>query len=134
MNENSDIVNDVWFSGVAHFYLNAEINKKNSRHWGTEKPDYHLEKQLHSKKVTVWAAMSSHGIIGPFFFEDEDGVVETINSVRYLNVLKGKFMPALRRRSIDTSRTWFRSASHSRYCGRLGTEHVWRPIHFVQDN
>ena len=52
MNENSDIVNDVWFSDEAHFYLNAEINKKNSRHWGTEKPDYHIEKQLHSKTVT----------------------------------------------------------------------------------
>ena len=87
-------MNDVWFFDPAHVYLDAEINKKKIRHWGTEKPEYHLEKQLHSKKVTVWAALSSHGIVGPFLFEDEDGVVETINSMRYLNVLKGKFIPA----------------------------------------
>ncbi len=69
MNENLDIVNVLWFSDESHFYLDAAVNKKNSRHWGTEKPNYYLEKTLHSERVTVWAAMSSQCVIGPFFLK-----------------------------------------------------------------
>ena len=51
-------------------------------YWGTEKTDFYLENPLHSEKVTVWATVSSQGVIGPFCYEDEDGGVESINSVR----------------------------------------------------
>lgn len=65
---NSFLVGKVWFSDESHFYLHAAVNKKNSRVWGIEKPNYYLERPLHSEKVTAWAAMSSTGVIGPFFF------------------------------------------------------------------
>ena len=74
---NNDIADKIWFSDEAHFHLNAEVNKKNGRYWGTEKPNYYLEKPLHSEKITVWAAFSTDGIIGPFFYEDGEGCVET---------------------------------------------------------
>ena len=64
---NNDIADKIWFSDEAHFHLNAEVNKKNVRYWRTEKPNYYLEKPLHSEKITVWAAFSADGIIGPFF-------------------------------------------------------------------
>jgi len=104
---NPAIVDLLWFSDESHFYLNSAINKKNCRHWGTEKPEYHLEKSLHSEKVTVWAALSKDGIIGPFFFEDQDGHAETINSERYLCILKKKFVPALRRKGFSLDHIWF---------------------------
>ena len=45
-----------------------------------------LSRPLHSKKVTEWLAKrQGGGTIGPFFFEDEDGVAATINSTRYVN-------------------------------------------------
>ena len=34
--------------------------------------------KLHSKKVTVWAAMSNQGIIRPLFFEDNE-MMEVVN-------------------------------------------------------
>lgn len=34
--------------------------------------DFYEERPLHSQKVTVWATLSSAGIIGPFFYK-EDG-------------------------------------------------------------
>jgi hypothetical protein len=43
---NQDIVDLLWFSDESHFYLNSALNKKNCRHWGSEKPEYHLEKSL----------------------------------------------------------------------------------------
>jgi hypothetical protein len=107
MKDRPDIAVNTWFSDEAHFYLNAQVNKRNCRFWGTEKPDFCIERSLYSQKLTVWAAMSSSGIIGPFFFEDENGDVETINSARYLNVLKRKFVPALRRKGADFNSIWF---------------------------
>ena len=59
------------------------------------KPNMYLEKPLYSKHVTVWAALSSQGIIGPFFYEDENGETATVNSDRYLKLLKTTFLPAL---------------------------------------
>lgn len=104
---NIHIVDNIWFSDEAHFFLNAQVNKKNCRYWGTEKPHYYIEKSLHAEKVTVWAALSADGIIGPFFFEDDEGNVDTVNKGRYLNVLKKKFLPALRRKGIDVDTIWF---------------------------
>ena len=43
-------------------------------------------KSMYSKKVTVWCALSSSGIIGPYFFE-ENGKPFTIYTERYLKVL-----------------------------------------------
>ena len=104
---NPAFVDLLWLSDESYCYLNYAINKKNCRHWGTEKPENHLEKSLHSEKVTVWAALSKDGIIGPFFFEDQDGHAETINSERYLCILNKKFVPALRTKGLSVDHIWF---------------------------
>lgn len=59
------------------------------------------------KKSLFWAALSSTGIIGPFFFEDTEGEAVTINSERYLKLMKSKFLPALRRKVVNFDDVWF---------------------------
>ena len=49
--------------------------------------------------------MSYVGIIGPFWLEDENGDVATINADRYLSILK-RFVRALRRRG-HFNNAWF---------------------------
>ena len=66
MKENDENADVIWFSDEAHFYLNAQVNKRKCQFWGSEKPDLYLEKPMHGEKVT-WA-LSSTGVIGPFFF------------------------------------------------------------------
>jgi len=66
--------------------LNGHVNNKNYVFWGSQKPDEVYEKALHDKKVTAWAAMSMHSIIGPFFFEI-DGETATINSKRFVAIV-----------------------------------------------
>ena len=39
--------------------------------------------------MTVWAGIGHHGIVGPFFF------TQTVNSERYLALLRDHVMPAL---------------------------------------
>ena len=43
--------------------------------------DFITQKPLHSSKVTAWCALSYRGIIGPFWFEDEDENAVTINRI-----------------------------------------------------
>ena len=50
--------------------------------------------------------MGTQGLIGPYFFEDEHGKAETVNSEHYLVVLK-KFKAALRRRRLQLQDQWF---------------------------
>ena len=60
----------VWFTDEAHVHLEGFVNKQNMRFWGSQRPSQSIEVPLHSKKVTVWAAISAQGIIGPFFFDE----------------------------------------------------------------
>jgi hypothetical protein len=46
-----------------------------------------LEKQMHPQRVTVWCGLWAGGVIGPYFFEDEDGNAETVNGDRYRNMI-----------------------------------------------
>ena len=77
------------------------------RYWSDTKPNIYTEKSNHAEKITVWAALSTNGIIGPLYFEDIDGNTETINSERYLTLLKHKLLPELRRRGVDVTQVWF---------------------------
>ena len=40
-----------------------------------------ITRPLHSLKCTAWVAISKHGIIGPFWFEDDNEQCVTINTV-----------------------------------------------------
>ena len=88
-------------------FLDQKLNKQNLRYWSDTKPNIYTEKSNHPEKITVWAALSTNGIIGPFYFEDTDGNTKTKNSVGYLTLLKCKFLPALRRRGVDVTQVWF---------------------------
>lgn len=90
----------LWFTDEAHFHLEGFVNKQNWRIWGTENPSVCLAKPLHSEKVTVWAGMSSKGIIGPFFTR------ETITSFRYIEILQ-QFVATFQSLEDTPENSWF---------------------------
>ena len=71
------------FSDEAHFDLGGHVNKQNCSIWGTENLHAYIEKSTHPKRVSVWCGFWSRGIIGPFFFEIEQGKAVTVNVDRY---------------------------------------------------
>ena len=71
------------FSSEAHFDLGGYVNKQNFRICGTENPHAYIEKPTHPKRVTVWCGFWSRGIIGTFFFENDQGEAVTVNGDRY---------------------------------------------------
>ena len=71
----------------AHFDVGGYVNKQNYRIWGTENPHSYIEKSTYPKRVTVWCEFLSQDIIGPFFFENEQGEAVTVNGDRYWAML-----------------------------------------------
>ena len=67
-----EILQNIWFSDESHFYLDGYCNKQNMRFWGNKKTEIYCEKSAHPIYVTVWCALSSQGIIGPYFFENSN--------------------------------------------------------------
>ncbi|CAG4965031.1 unnamed protein product [Colias eurytheme] len=102
-------VNTIWFSDEAHFHLNGFVNKQNCRYWAPRGQNPRLKHQqpLNSPKVTVWAALSVNGIIGPFFFENSRGVTVTVDGDVYRRMIREYFIPKLREHPSNSSHTWF---------------------------
>jgi len=91
---------------VAEF-LSGHVNSKNNVYWSTAPPEEVFHRQLHSVKCTAWVAISKHGIIGPYWFEDKNEKAQTMNTERYVAVLM-KFWTSLgRHRGIDRDDQWF---------------------------
>ena len=62
---------------------------------GTAPPEEVLQRPFHSIKCMAWVAISKHGIIGPYWFEDENERAQTVNTERYVAVLR-KFRTSLK--------------------------------------
>ncbi|GFU86297.1 integrase catalytic domain-containing protein [Trichonephila clavipes] len=63
----------ILFSDEAHFWLNGYVNKQNCRIWSEANPQVYVETPLHPEKLTVWSALWAGGIIGPYFFKNDEG-------------------------------------------------------------
>ena len=66
---NTD-VNSVWFSDETQFHLNGFVNKQNCQIWGIKNPHVCITESFYCQKVTLWEAVSSRNIVGPFFLWD----------------------------------------------------------------
>ncbi|GFY08054.1 putative transposable element [Trichonephila clavipes] len=81
-NENAvvpDFHKRILFSDEAHFWLNGYVNKQNCRIWSEANPQVYVETPLHPEKLTVWCALWAGGIIGPYFFKNDEGHNVTVN-------------------------------------------------------
>ena len=104
--EDGQWIDQIWFSDESHFCLHSAVSRKSNVYWGNEKPTFVTQRPLHSPKVTVWCALSSKGIIGPFLFENDAGDTVTVTQETYRNVIK-KFVSTLKRRHGDLAQEWF---------------------------
>ncbi|GFS63367.1 uncharacterized protein TNCV_2308931 [Trichonephila clavipes] len=75
----------ILFNDEAHSWLNGYIKKQNCRIWSEANPQVYVETPLHLEK-TVWLALWAGGIIGPYFFKNDEGHNVTVNGDRYRTV------------------------------------------------
>jgi len=93
------------FSDEAHFTLDGFVNKQNCRIWEEENLRKISKKSLHPQKCTVWCGFWAGGIIGPFFFEDENERAVTVNKHRYGQLIEDFLWPELE--GIDINDFYF---------------------------
>ncbi|GFY10662.1 uncharacterized protein TNCV_2194831 [Trichonephila clavipes] len=95
----------ILFSDEAHFWLNGNVNKQNCRIWSEANPQVYVETPLHPEKLTVWCALWAGGIIGPYFFKNNEGHNVTVNGDRYRALITIFFIPELN--NHDVQELWF---------------------------
>ncbi|GFY05054.1 uncharacterized protein TNCV_561861 [Trichonephila clavipes] len=65
----------------------------------------YVETPLHPEKLTVWCALWAGGIIGQYFFKNDEGHNVTVNGDRYRAMLTNFFIPELN--NHDVQELWF---------------------------
>ncbi|GFX05711.1 putative DD41D transposase [Trichonephila clavipes] len=90
----------ILFSDEAHFWLNGYVNKQNCRIWSDANPQVYVETPLHPEKLTVWCALWAGGIIGPYFFKNDEGHNVTVNGDRYRTMITNFFIPELNNHDV----------------------------------
>ena len=113
--QNEDL--EVILSDEAHFHLNGSVNKQNFRYWASENPRQLQENPLHSLKVTVWCAIGRFGVVGPYFFEEND-ITVTVTSQRYINMINNFFIPELQRRQLNFENLWYQQDGATAHTAR----------------
>ncbi|GFX44471.1 zinc finger MYM-type protein 6 [Trichonephila clavipes] len=68
-------------------------------------PHVYVETPLHPEKLTVWCALWAGGIIGPYFFKNDEGHNVTVNGDRYRAMITNFFIPELN--NHDVQELWF---------------------------
>ena len=95
LTENPDLPNKLLMRDEAYFHLNGTVNKQNFRNWSAAIPHELHQTPLYDPKVTIWCAVWSRGVIGTYFFEDEDGQAITVTSQRYTEMINEFLSPNL---------------------------------------
>ncbi|GFX95731.1 uncharacterized protein TNCV_4886571 [Trichonephila clavipes] len=91
----------ILFSDEALFWLNGYVNKQKCRIWSEANPQVYVETPLHPEKLTVWCALWAGGIIGPYFFKNDEGHNVTVNGDRYRAMITNFFIPELNNHDVQ---------------------------------
>ena len=115
--EEEYFIQHLIISDEAHFDLSGYVNKQNCRFWSRKGPEIMHEKSLLSEKVTVWCALTYSCVIGPYFFEDENGGAVTVTAERYNHMLNTFFLSELQR--LNLKDMWMQQDGATSHTARL---------------
>ncbi|GFV66057.1 uncharacterized protein TNCV_1440641 [Trichonephila clavipes] len=101
----TDFHKRILFSDEAHFWFNSYVNKQNCRIRSEANPQVYVETPLHPEKLTVWCALWAGGIIGSYFFKNDEGHNVTVNGDRYRAMITNFFITELN--NHDVQELWF---------------------------
>lgn len=87
------------------FLDDGYVNKQNCRIWDDANQHEVNQVAMHPQKVPVWCGLWAGGIIGPNFFENDDGIAITVNEERYRSMITNLFW--LKWIYLDVDEMWF---------------------------
>ncbi|GFX20795.1 uncharacterized protein TNCV_78521 [Trichonephila clavipes] len=90
---------------LEQFHNALLVEWQNCRIWSEANPQVYVETPLHPEKLIVWCALWAGGIIGPYFFKNDEGHNVTVNGDRYRAMITNFFIPELN--NHDVQELWF---------------------------
>uniref|UniRef100_A0A8C4Q5Y6 DUF4817 domain-containing protein n=1 Tax=Eptatretus burgeri TaxID=7764 RepID=A0A8C4Q5Y6_EPTBU len=82
-------INLIWFNDEANFHLDGAINNHNNTFLGAPPPEEITESYLNGPNVTCFYAFNARwGMLGPYWFENDNSRMVTINSECFRAVLQ----------------------------------------------
>ena len=75
------------------------------RYWSDSTPHVLYESSLNPKKIKVLCGLWAGGVIGPYFFRDDEGQHVTVNENRYRSMIIEYFWPQMD--DMDLEDMWF---------------------------
>ena len=100
-----DFFSNLWFSDESHIHLNGYINWQITRFLEFKQHDV-VQKPLHSVWVTIWCTISGHGLLTPYFVEDDAQIPLTVNQERYREIIIAPFVLETFCRTRNLSLWW----------------------------
>jgi hypothetical protein len=94
-------------SDGAHFHLHGTVNKQKFRYSSAA-----IRHEIQSN-VAVCCAVWSRGVIGPYYFEDEDGQAITVTSQSFTEIINEFLAPKL-------------PPNHNLWCHKLAPQPTWQ--------
>ena len=91
-----DFFSNIWFPDGSQIHLKGYTNRQTTRFLGFERPNVVVHKPLHSARVTIWCAVSGHGLLGPYFVEVDAQNPLTVNQERYREIIIATFVRELK--------------------------------------
>lgn len=92
-------------SDEAHFHVPRYVNEQNCSHWAPHNPHELYQRPPPSAKLTMWCAVPSYCMIGPYFFENVEGRTVSVNARRYKVMLETFLRNEVRPLQLDF--LWF---------------------------
>jgi transposase len=99
VDDDPTFLQNIWFSDECRFSMDRVVNKTDCVYYAIENPHYTISVTHTMKSCMAWCAISTKGIIGPFFFD------ATVTSKSYIEMLRSQYIPALKEKGhYDTAR------------------------------
>lgn len=101
-NRDEYFIQNILFTDESTFPRHGKHNPSVLRYWSRK--NQHLVRNVRTQypeKLNVWAGILGDNIIGPFVVDGN------LNGVKYLDLLRTRIIPAVRRLNVDFDAIWF---------------------------
>lgn len=115
------ITEKILWTDEACFKLNGHVNRHNAVYWSDVNPHLTIAQELNLPSVNVWAGVSSHGLVGPYFFNG------TVTGEVYLKLLNDTVWPAISTRNDICDLMWQQDGAPPHYYLPV---RQWLDVHF----
>ena len=70
LNYDPGLIDHILWGDECKFNRNGTVNRHNCIEWSTENPHAKFSVPNTEERMTVWCGLSSHELLGPFFFDE----------------------------------------------------------------